>query len=203
MRPILASLAALFAICLTAATARPTLADQLAELRSTFTVDGKPVPPEIFADFGDADLADSDPVVVTIDARAATGSNRYADPIRTYGRWIIQTKANDKTMNGAEETAYEFIGTTRDNLLVVVASFNGGGSGTFYTLHVLDAALARAFDADGKRYDRLNLTLLRSAPLGDRWEGTVAISGNTIRITSPESGPARGIAPAAIEARRP
>ena len=200
MRPTLAVLGALAIYGL---MGQPTSANPLAELRQSFTVDGKPVPPEIFADFGDADLADSSPIVVTIDARAATGSNRYADPIRKYGRWIIQTRANDKTMNGAEETAYEYIGLTRDNLLVVVASFNGGGSGTFHTLHILDAAAAPAFDADGKRYERLNLTVLRSVPLGDRWEGTVTISGNRVLITSPQEGPAKGIAPNSIEARRP
>jgi len=140
--------------------------------------------------------------VVTIDARAAVGSNRYADPIVIQGRWVMQKKPNDKVLNGAEETAYEYIGATRDNLLVV-ASYNGGGSGTFHTLHILDAALAPAFDADGKAYERLNLTLLRGVPLGDRWEGTVTISGNTVRITSPDSGPAKGIAPTTIEARRP
>lgn len=106
-------------------------------------------------------------------------------------------------MNGAEETAYEYIGRTRDNLLVVVASFNGGGSGTFYTLHILDATLAPAFDADGKPYQRLNLMLLRGVPLGDRWDGTVTISDDTVRIASPQSGPAKGIAPKSIEARRP
>ena len=84
-----------------------------------------------------------------------------------------------------------------------MASYNGGGSGTFHTLHILDAGLAPAFAADGKAYERLNLTVLRSVPLGDRWDGTVAISGNTVRITSFKSGPAKGVAPASIEARRP
>ena len=45
--------------------------------------------------------------------RAAIGSSRYADPITKYDRWIKQTKANDKTLNEYEETAYEFIGRTR------------------------------------------------------------------------------------------
>jgi len=200
MRP---TLAALVALAIYSAEGQPTPADPLGELRKSFTVDGKPVPPEIFADFGDSDLADSDPIVVAIDARAATGGNRYADPIRKQGHWVIQAKANDKVLNGAEETAYEYLGATRNGLLIVVASYNGGGSGTFHTLHILDAASAPAFDADGKPYERLNLTVLRSVPLGDRWQGTASISGNTVRITTLKPGPAKGVAPASIEARRP
>ena len=184
-------------------TPSTTTAASLDEMRSAFTVEGKPIPPEIFADLGDSDLSDSNPILVTIDVRAATGSNRYADPITKYGRWIKQTKANDKTLNGYEETAYEFIGRTRDNLLVVVASYNGGGTGTFHTLHILDAALVPAFDENGEIYQRLNLTVLRNVVLGDRWDGTVTISGNTVHIRTQATAGESGGAPKVIEARRP
>jgi hypothetical protein len=52
----------------------------------------RPIPPEIFADFGDAMKSDSQPIVVTIDANAAIESNRYPDPIKTNGRWVEQMK---------------------------------------------------------------------------------------------------------------
>jgi hypothetical protein len=196
---------ALAALPLIGALAAPSAfaANPLDEVRNAFTVGGKPIPPEIFADLGDSDLTDSNPILLTVDVRAATGSNRYTDPIRTSGRWIIQTKPNDKVLNGTEETAYEFIGRTSNNLLVVVASYNGGGSGDFRTLHVVDAALAPAFDSGGKLYQRLNLTLLRSVALGDRWDGTVTISGNSVHIASAPGGRTEGIAPKTIEARRP
>jgi hypothetical protein len=35
----------------------PSTASLIAEVRRTFTIDGKPIPPEIFRDFGDGDLA--------------------------------------------------------------------------------------------------------------------------------------------------
>jgi hypothetical protein len=37
----------------------------LAEVRKSFTVKGQPIPPEIFRDFGDGDLADSGAIWVT------------------------------------------------------------------------------------------------------------------------------------------
>jgi hypothetical protein len=65
-------------------------ADPLDEVRRSFTIGGKPIPPQIFADFGDAMMSDSRPIVVTIDANAAIDSNRYADPIKKNGRRVEQ-----------------------------------------------------------------------------------------------------------------
>jgi hypothetical protein len=170
------------------------------EVRRAFTLNGQVIPPEIFRDFGDGNLADSDTIWVTVDLAAAVGSNLYFDPIRQYGDWKIQKKQRQET-DTPEETAYAFKGSTANGLLVVVASFNGGGSGTFHTLHILDVAAATAFDNDGKRYPRVNLTSIRSVALGDRWEGEVTITGNAVRVTSTR-GPKAG-APLTVTAERP
>ena len=53
---------------------------------------------------------------------------------------------------------------------------SGGGSGTCYYLHILDAASNHAFDEDGSTYSRLDLTLVRTYVLGDRWQGDMTIS---------------------------
>jgi hypothetical protein len=74
-------------------------ADSLDEVRRSFTIGDKPIPPEIFADFGDATMSDSRPIVVTIDANAAIDSNRYADPLQTKGLWVEQTKSGSGLFN--------------------------------------------------------------------------------------------------------
>jgi hypothetical protein len=84
----------------------------LDEVRKTFTVGGKRIPPEIFRDFGDGDLADSGSIWVTVDVHAAVGSNLYADPIKDDGRWVTQTKLAEKTINGQEQMSYQLIGAT-------------------------------------------------------------------------------------------
>jgi hypothetical protein len=177
----------------------------LDELRKSFTVEGKPIPPEVFRDFGDGDMADSGSIRVTIDVSAAIGSNLYFDDIKVEGKWISQTK--EATPGGlAEVTSYTFVGTTRNNLLVAIASYSSGGSGVFYTLHILDAAVARAFDDDGKVYDRLNVTVLRNVALGDRWDGAAKISGDAITVTTnSRSGEGAQSKPTitTVEARRP
>ena len=182
----------LIAACCLAFAVQPANAEDPApidELRKSFTVSGNPVPPGIFRDMGDGDLADSDSIIVTIDVKAATGSNLYADPIRTKGTWVSQTKQDPSDKDLTEEEAYRFIGVTANELLVVITSYSGGGSGAFYTLHILVAEPARAFDSDGKPYERLNLTTIRRFPLGDRWDGSVKIDGNRIVITTTGSIP--------------
>jgi hypothetical protein len=178
----------------------------ISEVRRAFTLGGERIPPEIFRDFGDGNLADSAPIWVTVDLRAAVGSNLYADEIRQSGDWIIQRKAAPATMNGMEETAYKYIGATENALLVVLATYNGGGSGDFVTLHILDVSAAPAFDFNGEPYDRINLTTLRSIALGDRWEGEVEIVKNAVRVVTTRKGPADRTGTReekTIEARRP
>jgi hypothetical protein len=75
----------------------------LDEVRKTFTIGGKRIPPEIFRDFGDGDLADFGSIWVTVDVQAAVGSNLYADPIKVDGRWVTQTKLAEQTINGQEQ----------------------------------------------------------------------------------------------------
>ena len=179
------ALAALFLLALAASAWSAPANAPLAELRHSFTLGGKPIPPEVFADFGDADMADSTSIRVTIDLLAAMGSNLYADDIKgAPGGWVTQMKMTAGPEKLTEVNGYEFDGVTQNGLLVVTASYSGGGSGDFFTLHFLDAAMARAFDSDGKLYERLNLTIIRSIPLGDRWDGAVRIAGDRVSIVT-------------------
>lgn len=176
------------------------------EVRQSFTLNGKPIPPGIFRDLGDGDMADSISILVSADLKAAVGSNRYSEDISKSGKWIVQKKADRDADNGWAASAYHFIGSTSNNLLVVVSAFDGGGSGTFYTLHLLDLAPGKAFDSEGKVYERLNLTTVRDVSLGDRWQGNVTISGNVIEVKTTKSGPADASGKTStetIEARRP
>ena len=202
-RAILSGLAALALFGVAHSTAYAAVAREapalIAEVRKSFTLRGKPVPPEIFRDFGDGNLADSGSIWTSVDLDAAVGSNQYFDAIKKNGAWVTQGRAADKGRE-AEETAYRYIGATKNGLLVAVATYNGGGTGVFTNLHVLDLAPTRAFDDEGKTTTRITLTNLRSVALGDRWDGDVTIAGDDIHIVT-RSGAGR--APKSIQARRP
>jgi hypothetical protein len=171
------------------ADAKSSAAAPVAEVRHSFTVHGKPIPPEIFRDMGDGDMADSGSIRVTVDVAAAIGSNLYFDPIKQDNGWVSQKKTREKT--DTEETGYNFVGSTDNGLVVVVAAYSGGGTGNFFTLHILDVSAARAFDDSGKIYDRINLTIIRSVALGDRWDGEAKISKNAVSVS--KLGPGVGV----------
>ena len=186
----LSAVAALGAIGLSL-SAVPATADDaaaaaalVAEVRQKFTLNGEKIPPEIFRDFGDGDLADSGNIWVTVDVRAAIGSNLYSDEIKQGGSWVSQKQATSN-----EWTGYTYFGTTENGLVVVLAAFSGGGSGVFTHLHILDVAAAPGFDFDGNLYQRINLTNLRTIPLGDRWGGEISIEKNTVTVVTTRHDP--------------
>ena len=169
--------------------AEPSTSSLIAEVRRTFSINGKPIPPEIFRDFGDGNLADSESIWVTVDIKAATGSNLYFNETKQNGRWTSQKKTSTKG-DASEEAGYSYYGATESGLLVVLTSYSGGGSGDFISLHILDIAPGRAFDLEGKVYDRINLTNIRSIALGDRWNGEIKVEKNAIRVITTRQGPA-------------
>ena len=186
LRNIVAA-AMLLAFVAPASPASPSADAALKELRQTFRVHGKPIPPEVIGDFGDGDMADSGPIRVTIDLLAAIGSNLYYGDIAVAPNgWVSQKRVvpNGGAEKQTEEMGYAFDGAARNGLLIVTSTFSGGGTGVFTYLHILDAAVARAFDDEGKPYDRLNLTNIRSVSLGDRWKGEIKINGDTIAIVT-------------------
>jgi len=74
----------------------------IAEARRDFTLNGKQIPPEIFRDFGDGDLADSGTIWVTVDVKTAIGSNLYFYEIRQNRTWISQKKVTANAGAGEE-----------------------------------------------------------------------------------------------------
>ncbi|HEX3861425.1 MAG TPA: hypothetical protein VHY35_06995 [Stellaceae bacterium] len=167
------------------------------DVRTSFAIQGKSIPPEIFRDLGDSDLADAKSSLVSVDVLAAVGSNRYADPITEAAGWRIQRS------NKGEEFAYRFIGPAQNGLLIVVSRYNGGGSATFYMLHILDINAAKAFDAGGQVYDRVHVTTVQTIPLGDRWGGDVTLSGNAVRIKTTSAADGAGGNVRIVDVKRP
>ena len=54
-------------LALLCGSAAMAAAGPLDEVRKSFTIGGQPIPPVTLADFGDAMMSDSRPIVVTID----------------------------------------------------------------------------------------------------------------------------------------
>ena len=189
-------------VALIACAAPALAASPLDELRRSFTLDGKPVPPDVFRDFGDADLGDSLPAVVTIDVKAAINSNRYGFPIARRGGLVTQSRPAIGSLNGAEETGYRYVGATKNGLprrhrhLTAAAaaassprcmcSTRASPPASTATASVTAASISPCFAASS---------------LGDRWQGEATIAGDTVRIVTAMTA-AEGV-PKSIEAKRP
>ena len=188
-------------VALIAWAASALAASPLDELRRAFMLDGKPIPPDVFRDFGDADLGNSLPAVVTIDVKAAIKSERYGFPIARRGDLGDAEPAGDRLAQRRRGEQLSLRRRDEERVARRRRDVQRRRQRIFTTLHVLDASLAAGFDGDGKRYGRVDLTVLRSVVLGDRWQGEAAIAGETVRIATTKT-PAEGI-PKTIEAKRP
>ncbi len=190
-------------VALVCVASAPLRADSLAEVRKTFTIGGKPIPPEVFSDFGDAMLSDSRPSVVAIDANAAIDSNRYADPMTTKGRWVIQEKPASGSLGARETMACEFRGATANGLIVIQTEMERR-----WRRSVSFPARARRRAAGRLRRRRLPLPPPRThrpahREPGGRLGGQVSVSGNSIRIITDAPRGGSGAPPQTIEARSP
>lgn len=174
----------------------PTLAadPRLDEVRAHFTVAQKPVPPEALGDLGASDLADpGHSLRVAVDLLRAVGADGYPGKIEVGEKgWVSQAKMAAGGQQSTQTIGYTFIGATRSGLLVTLSAFWGGGSGHFYTLQILDAGIGHAFDEEGRPYERLTLTAIRNISLGDRWQGSVTISGDSLVVVTKPGEPNNG-----------
>src|SRR5579875_710132 len=62
----------------------------LNEIRHSFTLHGRPVPPLLFRNLGDGDLADARAVFDSADLVAAVASDLYATETRQLAGWTVQ-----------------------------------------------------------------------------------------------------------------
>jgi hypothetical protein len=147
----------------------------IAEARRTFTLNGKQIPPEIFRDFGDGDLADSGTIWVTVDVKAAIGSNLYFDEIRQNGTWISQKEGHRgrRTRDGIH-----ILWRDRERLSRGPRRLQRRRLGRLHHAAHPRYCPRRAFDLGGKVYERINLTDLRRVALGDPWDGKISIAKN-------------------------
>jgi hypothetical protein len=156
----------------------PTIKDALAELNTRFMVRGRPVHPGLIERFERWESDSVEPVVISVDALAAAGSNEYLDDSMktdTSGHVTITKES------GQGYFSYAWLGTVAPGLHVVQTFANGGGSGVFETLFVLRASAGTGQRPDGT-YPQLLLSVVQFFPLGDRDDGSVTVRPHSITI---------------------
>ena len=159
----------------------------IAEARRDFTLNGKQIPPEIFRDFGDGDLADSGTIWVTVDVKTAIGSNLYFYEIRQNRTWISQKKVTANAGAG-EETGSHISARRRTafSWFSPPTAAAARATSSRCTSSILSRPRLRPRRQDLRAH---HLTNLRRVALGDSWDGEISIAKNTIRIVTTRKGP--------------
>jgi hypothetical protein len=162
-----------------AAAAPPDMHARLAELSHGFMFDGKPVPPRLIQQFEGLISDGTEPIIITVDLAEAVGSNQFdsEDVERRNGAFVVHGPDPDATFS------YEWLGTVRPNVHVLTLDDAPGGTGVFGMLLILKAEVHRATGMDGKPYDQLLLTFVRSYDLGDRDDGKVKVLPGRVIIS--------------------
>lgn len=132
-------------------------------------------------------LYDSLPTIAAIDIEGAMNSNDFTNEIS------IENIENRTTINSYKENessipetfGYEYIGVSPDGIHVLVTHYNGGGSGTFYTVLFLKFQSDQVMeykDSSVILRQRILLKCIGAKTLGDRYDGLVKLTGNQLIV---------------------
>jgi len=131
--------------------------------------------------------------VVAINLADSQDSNRYfgkVDVRKTRDGRDLVSVTNDPARAGEDPTifGYEYIGKTQDNVIVLLTSSSGGGSGQFRNLMLVTLVKDHSLLVDwGKNsikwgLERFLVKKVGEIALGDRWDGKLKVEGNTLLV---------------------
>jgi hypothetical protein len=151
-------------------------------LRYSF-VGSNPVHPRILEEFYGW-LADSGAPIIAMDIEAAIRSNKYCSPIEFINlergeQWVRSSNEEERSF-----FQYRHLGSSPTGINAVLIAYNGGGSGTFYSILFLvfqsDSYLQ--YEAQGKKRDRVLLKCIGHLSLGDRYDGEVQFKNGQLLV---------------------
>jgi hypothetical protein len=170
----------LWAVAIGAQTPR-SLDRGLGELNKTFTYRGKPIHPRAIQDLTQW-VADKRPGPLSLDVAGTYDSNRY------FGEYTVQENGNvfvDLTQDYVKEEgwfAYKYLGRLANGLHVLHTFDNGGGTGVFESLVIVDCVLDFEYTDHATRRPILVIRRRGSFGIGDRYDGKIWIDSKHNRI---------------------
>ncbi len=163
-----------------------TIEDVLENANKDFSYQNKPIHPALVKEFSPL-LSDLHPVSIMVDVAAAFDSNEYCQAVTENTKLGIQCEITNNE-NGTEEKeffAYKYLGKIAGNIHILETSDYGSGTGIFMSLMLVKFNTDKGFYDDGTPYDQLMMRLVRSINLGDRFNGNIQITSNSVIIESP------------------
>ena len=168
----------------------------LEEANQTFHFRGEPINPRAVSDLLPW-LSDTEPGPVALDVEGSTAdTNRYWAEVSTIaaGPWAGATLATWQPWPGSDASkasAYQWLGRLDNGLHVLRLQLNTGGSGYFTDVLVVRFSSDREYDHRDR--ERLVMTRVGQAVLGDRDSRVITLEGNVVIIppADGESAPTR------------
>lgn len=158
------------------------LQKQLARLDKDFTYRGMAVHPRAIQDLCSW-VADRLPGPIAIDVAGTFDSNRY------FGDYKIQDNGNvfiDLTQHLLEDKgwfSYKHLGRLANGLHVIRTFDNGGGTGEFQSILLVQFRLDYEYEDNGKRRSVLVMRRRGQFGIGDRYNGKIKLDARRNRIT--------------------
>jgi hypothetical protein len=162
----------------------------LQEANFSFRFRGEPINPRAVSDLLPW-LSDTEPGPIALDVEGSTAdTNRYWADISTIevGSWagaILATWQPRLDQDITYSSAYQWLGHLDNGLHVLRIWQNTGGSGYFTDVLVVRFSTDREYDHRDR--ERLVMTRVGQAVLGDRDDRVITLEGNTVVIAPGES----------------
>ncbi|MBN2190538.1 MAG: hypothetical protein JW728_04920 [Candidatus Aureabacteria bacterium] len=142
-----------------------------AEDESRFTYQGKPIHPGLVQEFESWYSDRGLPTTISVDI-SAPHSNEYNDSdvkVEDSGYVVCQDA------DSPEYFYYKWCGKLDNGLHVLITGSGGSGSGVFKNVCFVRFDNDTGYTAEGEKYNRLLMIIVRRHPLGDRDDGDVTL----------------------------
>lgn len=158
---------------------------QLTELNKSFTYKGKPIHPRAIQDLISW-VADPLPGPIAVDVEGTYDTNRYFGDYEVRENGLIFVDLEQKLVEKKGWFAYEHLGKLANGYHVLRTYDNGGGTGVFSSILIVEAITDFEHKDNGSRREFLVLKRRGEFDIGDRYSGQIKLipEENTILISA-------------------
>lgn len=159
-------------------TCQPLFAqeDITAEANRNFTYQGAPIHPGLVQEFSSWISDKGLPTTISVDVSAPHGNEYFDGDVKLQGKNICVDVKDGGSF------CYEWLGKLDNGIHVLRAGESGGGSGVFGDLFFVKFDKGEGYNEDGKKYDQLLMSIVRTYTLGDRDDGEIKVLGDHVVV---------------------
>ena len=154
--------------------------EDLQKANQSFTYNSKPIHPGLVQEFSNWISDNRNPITISVDISAGSDTNEYSDSRVTAN----EEGAVCRQGQDGESFCYHWLGRLINGVHVLRVTDSGGGSGIFGDLFFVKFEVGQGYMSDGKKYDRLLMSIMLTYPLGDRYDGNIRFEKDRIVVGS-------------------